>query len=1158
LRELIYKKDYENEDNRRSAFVEIFFIQDGEEISFKRTISNKGVSDYYFKDKKMIFDEYMLKLETYNIPSKARYFILVQGAIDTMLSKKNDLIENIEYLSGSHQEKAEYDQLSEEITNLNNQISKLSSEMHNLKDDRNKVKVQIENEAQYNSLMDKLNKTIEKIFLYRLAEMDMTIMNNKDKLKENDHSLETIQNEKKSIIDNLKVIESQLKKLDQNFKDNELDNGLSKEVEEKKQKIHQASENIKIYDNMIFSKVSMLNQFRGDKKKKDEKIGQLRNQNEVYERRAEEIRKKINAEVPEGKVNKNQIIEYREISQVVEKETFQLRKDIESLEQKITDNINKKSICEKTQTKLEAERLGLDNDLKEVSNKLVQEKILSKKLGTEIDSIKINLNEKEDEKNKIETDFEIIEKALKDKIEKLSVIESENTENIKRRKIAELIHKNPSVYGFLYELITPLQKRHELPIKISLLKYLNYLVVENEETAKICSEFLKSKEINADVLVLENIPHKEFDESIRLKLGNNGNFLVDLIDCKRKGVKNAICYFLKDMVLCYEKDNISKLKGKGFNSIISQDGTLYKKGTITGGNYKSLDQYSFNYKPNTEYEVEKLRKETSNLMKELEELQKKRGDFKEIVGLKNCLIEKENQLEIAMKNIKLFSESLDRIKLNIEVKIDNINSNNDSLATYEQCIREFSTQLEAFKNNFKSIQNTHFRVFMTKHSLKNLNDFESYSISEIRKLSEELKSIEEKIVKMSSQIQILESGDESITKMEQNLQSDKDKKKSFEEQRLQLESEYKTLYAKYQQSSSDRNEEKEKIDKINEEIKNNQSELDRIDKRIRGLIKNKTELRHMISQSIDSKNQIIEDSKINLTNYLTELNSNSAFTVNLNIDMENYIIGKETINSKLNPILDFKAIETKSKIAEKTMETIAEKLNSNKDKFSEYLKEIDKYIKLVSLTEGEPKELKSREEELQMKKKDINLQVQTLVTELDLKKGDFIKVKRERKRKFEVFFKKIVDSLSDIYKELTKPQNSSNPGGSAYIYATNEDEPYLGSICYLPTPPGKRVIYDIDQLSGGEKTIAILSLVISLQTICETPFIILDEIDSYLDPEHEQILENLFQKHHKQFQIVIVTHKSTIFRSAHSLIGTYFNKAKYTSIPITVDNTKLN
>ena len=58
------------------------------------------------------------------------------------------------------------------------------------------------------------------------------------------------------------------------------------------------------------------------------------------------------------------------------------------------------------------------------------------------------------------------------------------------------MNQNEKVYGFLYELIIPLQKKLELPIKVSLIKYLNFLFVENSETAFKVSEFLKKKNLN--------------------------------------------------------------------------------------------------------------------------------------------------------------------------------------------------------------------------------------------------------------------------------------------------------------------------------------------------------------------------------------------------------------------------------------------------------------------------------------------------------------------------------------------------------------------------------------------------------------------------------------------------------------------------------------
>jgi structural maintenance of chromosome 1 len=1159
LKDLIYKKDYEDNESRRTAFVEIYLVKDGEDIVFKRSISTKGSSDYYFNGKKLTPEEYLEKLESFNIPSKARYFILVQGAIDTMLSKKNDLTETIEYLSGSFEYRESYDQLKQEITGLNNDINKLSSEMHNLKDDRNKVKTQIDNEEKYNELIEMLNRLLEKYFLYRLAEMDFNIKLNEDNLNENEHSLKLIQDEKKEIIDFIKYTELEIKKYESQMKqeDNNSEYSLSKKrLDEIKQKLIEIAENIKLYENQIFSKLSMLNQYKADKKKKDEKIKELKKQAVSVEKVVDELKKKINFEVPE--LGRDQIIEYREISGVVEKESFQLNKDLENIQQQLTENNNKKALVEKNFSKIENEIATLETDLKVNEDKLAKEEDARKRLESEILRLKQTVSNKDNEKLALNSNLENTEKTLQEKLQQLAYYENENQESLKRKKIAELINKNSMVFGFLYELVTPLQKRLELPVKVSLLKYLGFLVVENEETAKVCSEFLKSKEISSDVLVLENIPTKEIDESTRLKLGHLGTLVVDLIDCsKKKGLKNAINYLLKDLVLCTDKKNIPLLKNQGFTSIIAMDGTLYKKGTIIGGVYKALDQYSFNYKASSNEELDKLRKETEGLMKLLTELLKKREDYKELNTLKHQLIEKENQFEMSIKNIKLYQESITRIKTQLQVKKEQLVQLETSITNIEEEIKELSKQSEVFNSQILSIQNRNFRIFMSKHSLNSLRDFEAYSLSQIKKLSEELKQSEEKLVKISSQIQMLEANDELIKKLESQVDEDKEKRRLLEKEKADVDILLQDATKNFEQVSQAKNQQDSKFKNMSEEIKNKQNDLERIDKRLRGLLKNKIEFRHNVTEYIDKKNFFIEDTKINLENYLKELFPNPIISITFNIDLNKFIVANENLNGKNNVVIDFSEIESKTKVLDRTIDSITEKIENIKKKFTAYISEIEKYIKLVSLNETESNKLKDKEDELNQKKKNLSLQVQTLINELEAKKVEFEKVQSKRKSKFESFFTKMSDKLVTVYKELTKPSDSSNPGGSAYIYATNEDEPYIGSICYLPTPPGKRVIYDIDQLSGGEKTIAILSLVIALQTICETPFIILDEIDSYLDPEHELILENLFQRHNKLFQIIIVTHKSNIFRSAQSLIGTYFNKQKYSSIPISVDMTKI-
>jgi len=1164
LKDLIHKKEYDEESPAKSSYVELFFRQGDEELSFKRTISPKGTSDFYYNNKKISVDEYLKHLESLEIPSKARYFILVQGAIDTLLSKKNDLTETIEYLSGSFEYKEDYEKVKAEIATLNQEIGKLSNQMHSIKDDRNKVKTQIENEEKYNELINKLKQTLNKIYLYKLAENDLVIKTNEQNLTQNEESMRIAQDEKKEILDFVKSKEVEIRKIESELKKEEVENpsNYKIKVEEINNRLTECVESLKLYETQVFSKMSMLNQQKNGKKKKDEKKEYLAEQANQLERQIEKLKKQIDldTEVKSENLNKNQIEEYRQISNNAEFETFQLNKEKEKTQLAISELTKQKTILEKNLLKIENEKISLEEDLKTNQEKLEREEVNRKKLELENLANKTLLSTKDAEKMKFEADWTELNRSLNDKISRLYTYENENLENQKRRKITELMAKNSNVYGFLYELITPLQKKLEIPIKVSLLKYLNYLVVENSETAKECSDYLKTKEISADVLVLSNIPEKESDEAIRMKLGNLGNLVVDLIDCKKKGLKNALNYFLSDMVLCYERENITKLRQKGFNSVVLVDGTMYKKSTISGGNYKNLEQFSFNYKINNQSEIEKLKKEIENLNKQIHQLEDKRNDYKELHLLKNKIIEKENQIEIANKNVSLFTATIDKIKVSLKTKEQQLQELTESVSTAEKEYVVLSKELEEINDRKNDLKNKFYSSFMKKYNLTSLKEFEPYSLAEVKRLSEELKSNEEKLSKIYSQIKSLESNDELINKLEISLNEDKEKKKNLELEKGNLDTQLRGSKKEWEKYKEGKNEEYRKVNELRENLKLKQGDLDKMDKRIRNLLKNKIEYEHNIVNSIEKKIIIVEESKLNMDGYLKDLNNlnqNFSIFISLDVNVDRFVISNENKLNKKNIIIDYEEIETKSKISERTTEAIRDKAEKSREKFLGLMRELEKYVKLCSLNETEANKLKDREEELARKKKNISLQVQSLINDLDTKKEEFEKIKTSRKKLFETFFSQLAQKLSSFYKELTKPQDSLNPGGSAYIYNTNEDEPYLGSVCYLPTPPGKRVIYDIDQLSGGEKTIAILSLVISLQSICQTPFIILDEIDSYLDPEHEGILENLFKTQNKNFQIILITHKSNIFRSAESLIGTYFHKQRYSSIPISVDMTKI-
>lgn len=86
----------------------------------------------------------------------------------------------------------------------------------------------------------------------------------------------------------------------------------------------------------------------------------------------------------------------------------------------------------------------------------------------------------------------------------------------------------------------------------------------------------------------------------------------------------------------------------------------------------------------------------------------------------------------------------------------------------------------------------------------------------------------------------------------------------------------------------------------------------------------------------------------------------------------------------------------------------------------------------------------------------------------------FQKIKSQRAKLFNDAFNHIDESLETIYRDMTK--SSKHPlGGNAYLSLDDTEEPYKGGMKFNAMPPMKR-FRDMEQLSGGEKTVAALSL----------------------------------------------------------------------------------
>jgi structural maintenance of chromosome 1 len=163
-----------------------------------------------------------------------------------------------------------------------------------------------------------------------------------------------------------------------------------------------------------------------------------------------------------------------------------------------------------------------------------------------------------------------------------------------------------------------------------------------------------------------------------------------------------------------------------------------------------------------------------------------------------------------------------------------------------------------------------------------------------------------------------------------------------------------------------------------------------------------------------------------------------------------------------------------------------------------------------------------------------------------------------RKRRCDLFnkaYNHISDRIDQVYKELTKGK-AAPMGGVAYLSLEDSEEPYNGGIKYHAMPPMKR-FRDMEQLSGGEKTVAALALLFAIHSYQPAPFFVLDEVDAALDNTNVAKVANYIRAHASdEFQFIVISLKGSLYEKGNSLVGIYRDQDVNSSRTLTLDLTQ--
>jgi structural maintenance of chromosome 2 len=286
---------------------------------------------------------------------------------------------------------------------------------------------------------------------------------------------------------------------------------------------------------------------------------------------------------------------------------------------------------------------------------------------------------------------------------------------------------------------------------------------------------------------------------------------------------------------------------------------------------------------------------------------------------------------------------------------------------------------------------------------------------------------------------------------------------------------------------------------------------------------------------------LIEKKRENTKNE-TELN-------NLKSEKDKMDKKREEINSEL------KKVETKINKYEKEIRDNEDKLTKleNENKWISTEKDFfgmkDTEYDFSQLDpKAELEKLNKLKEENAVLRRKVNMKVDIMAdqyekeyNELIKKREIIIKDKTNIEKAIKELDEKRKDALDDIYGQVNKNLDSIYstllPGAKAKLDTVGKS---LMDGLELRVAFNNSWKKSLSELSGGQRSILALSLILSLLLYKPAPVYILDEIDAALDLSHTANLGLMIKEHFPQSQFIVVSLKDGMFNNANVLYKVSF------------------
>ncbi|RHZ63251.1 hypothetical protein Glove_330g45 [Diversispora epigaea] len=1168
-----FSNNISSENNPKRAWVmAVYKVKNDDEIRFQRSITRVGSSEYKINDEVVSFARYNSELEKQNILVKARNFLVFQGDVEAIASQSpKDLTRLIEQISGSLEFKAEYERLkiSQERATENSTFN--FNKKRGINSEIQEYQKQKAQALQFEKLQAEKAQILVQYLLWKLFHIQEDIREYREQIDSHNDIIKEKRQIQKGYETNLKQARIEQAKVhkEQYQMENEI-KLKERELEEKRPALLTVDERIAHSKRKLYQFDQISEKVQKDFDRQSKRVGELQFELDKVTKDAENYEASLNAESNSSKrnamLNAEELAEYNRKREEANKKTITEKQQLENLKRQ-------EKTCRESTQRLEEKMIDLNRRRKQLEEENFSLSEHKDKVGTSVEQLQKDLDKSKQELQAIVVERESINRKeiylnreLQEILNKITVANVDRNESEREQKMKECIESLKRVFsgvhGRLLDLFTPSQRKYAVPVSIILGRNLDAIIVEQQKTAIECIQYMREQRLgHATFIPLDTIIVKPINDKYRSFM-KGARLAIDVVTYNNK-LERAFQYSCGNALvcdtleiakhICYDKNQQVKA--------VTLDGTIiHKSGLITGGH---SDDILSGAKRVTEKKradnLEGLKRQRDEIFLKLSNLNKskRRGNFEE--QKKSEISGLESRLELSQQDLFESTQKLTAINDELKVIANEVIKLQPLLNQAQTELTHLNEQIITLEGRINSIEDVVFYDFCQKIQVTNIRDYEQRQLKMAQEAAENRLRFTTQKSRLQNQLKF-ESEQQKETqdrlyKLNTSIQEDKQRLIELEEEKIQLLRDKKRISDEITEKQEKLNEVKKEFDIKTDAVnlaKRQYSQLSKeIDKMMKENINKESDIEKLEADrfSIYRKCKLEEVDLPLFRGSLDEVLINESYQGEDDDDLmdtdddDNIVPSGTTKNSGLTNIrVNFDSLT--EDLTENNGIEVAKDFEKKIDEITGKMDEISPSLKAIERLDGIEQRLQDTEKEFDSARREVKSA-----------KEAFNAVKQDRYKHFHEAYDHIAENIDKIYKELTKSR-SFPLGGTAYLSLEDTEEPYLDGVKYHAMPPMKR-FRDMEQLSGGEKTMAALALLFAIHSYRPSPFFVLDEVDAALDNTNVGKIANYIREHASDnFQFIVISLKSTLYEKAQALVGIYRDQEMNSSKTLTLQLDK--